>query len=498
MTFRGTTIKLQRLFASNAFFYVVLGFFIFQALWFVFSAIYPMAFDEEFHFGIIQIYSHQWSPFLNGQPGGADSFGALASDPSFLYHYLMSFPERLLAGLTDNQTAQVIVLRLINVALFAYSLVLFRKFLLRIKASPALAHIILAVFVLIPIVPMLAAHINYDNLLMVLVAWLCLLVLDITDHLARRDVPIRLLIVLVIVCLLTCLVKYPALPIAAAIMGFVVYQVWRQFRGQGHQFIQATRRSVGGISRASKILLVLLFLVSAVLFGQRYGVNMYRYHTPVPDCDVVLSEARCMAYGPWQRNHLLAAQHPQFNHSPVNFTLTWAHDLWKRLYFAVNGPKSDYATRLPLPVPSVTAAVLGLFGLVMIIVYWRRVFWHNPGLQLAMAIIVTYVLVLWLDNYSQYLYTGVPVAINGRYLLPVAILAGAVVGRAIGIAYAKRPELKLWLATITLTLLLWGGGVMTFMVRSDSSWNWPNSFVVDANNAARSVLRPLIPEGMDR
>ena len=53
---------------SNKFFYIIIGFFVVEALWFVFSAIYPMAFDEDFHFGLIQLYSHHLSPFLSEQP----------------------------------------------------------------------------------------------------------------------------------------------------------------------------------------------------------------------------------------------------------------------------------------------------------------------------------------------------------------------------------------------------------------------------------------------
>src|SRR5688572_18300901 len=181
--------KVVRVLASRWFFVAVLAFFVFEALWMVASAAYPMAFDEEVHFGVIQLFSEHWLPFMGSQPESADSFGAIIRDPSYLYHYLMSFPYRFLNVFTDNQTAIIIVLRLINVALFVWGLVLFRKVMLRAKASPALAHTALAIFMLIPIVPQLAAHINYDNLLMIMVAWMCLLVATILDALKARKLP---------------------------------------------------------------------------------------------------------------------------------------------------------------------------------------------------------------------------------------------------------------------------------------------------------------------
>src|ERR1044071_4545924 len=121
---RGFIDMLTRTMGSRRFFWVVLGFFVFESLWIGLSAVYPMAFDEEFHLGVIRIYSQQWSPFLASQPENANQFGALVTDPSYLYHYLMSFPYRLIAVITDNLMVQVILLRLFNVGMMTCSVVL--------------------------------------------------------------------------------------------------------------------------------------------------------------------------------------------------------------------------------------------------------------------------------------------------------------------------------------------------------------------------------------
>src|SRR6185369_13463896 len=49
---------LTTLLSSRRFGVGVLAFFVFEALWVTFSALYPMAFDEDFHFGLIKLYSH--------------------------------------------------------------------------------------------------------------------------------------------------------------------------------------------------------------------------------------------------------------------------------------------------------------------------------------------------------------------------------------------------------------------------------------------------------
>src|SRR3954469_13979749 len=114
-------MKIKRLYAavsSDKFFWGVVILLVVQALWIALSGRYPMAYDEDFHLGVIRLYSHHLSPFWNGHPAGGDAFGAVARDPSYLYHYLMSFPYRLISFITSSQMAQVLVLRFINIGLF--------------------------------------------------------------------------------------------------------------------------------------------------------------------------------------------------------------------------------------------------------------------------------------------------------------------------------------------------------------------------------------------
>jgi len=68
---------LRALCTSNRFFYVTVGLLVGQALWIALSSHYPMAFDEDFHLGIIKLYAHHISPFWSAHPAGADAFGAV-------------------------------------------------------------------------------------------------------------------------------------------------------------------------------------------------------------------------------------------------------------------------------------------------------------------------------------------------------------------------------------------------------------------------------------
>src|SRR5580704_2464794 len=135
--------QVAQILGSRRLFLITLCYFVFQSGWIALSAVYPQAFDENFHFGIIKVYASHWSPFLTKQPVGGDPYGALARDPSYLYHYLMSFPYRFFHLFTHDQTSLVIALRLIDVCLFTIGLILFRRVLLRAKISRALTNVLM-------------------------------------------------------------------------------------------------------------------------------------------------------------------------------------------------------------------------------------------------------------------------------------------------------------------------------------------------------------------
>lgn len=492
------TRKLTDFLSSRRFWYVVFGFFIFEALWLVFSAVYPMAFDEDFHLGVIRMYAEQWSPFLTAHPQTADQFGAVVRDPSYLYHYLMSFPYRILVYFTGTEAMQVVILRLMNVAMFAAGLALFRKVMLRAGASAALTHGALALFVLIPIVPQLAAHINYDNLLMILLPLMCLAVFSLTDSFRKRQINTQALLGFVAICLFMSVVKYAVLPfLAAALLFLAAVFAWR-FKGHFNKAGPGSRAGFIAMRRPLQIGLLGLCLLGGVLFMQRYGVNMVQYKTPVPDCGQVLSAEQCSAYGPWGRDYYFEqVKSIDFSPDPNTYMAEWVKGMWYRLFFAVNGPTSAYTNYRPLPVPYYTAIVLAGAGLLTVLIWWRKVFRGNTYLLFFALLIAVYCVILWLDQYGMYKDTAQPVAINGRYLLPILPLLAVIIGRGLAAAASalRATRLKAVLCVAILLLFLHGGGFFTFILRSDNTWYWPSQPVRALNNQARDVLAPVIIEG---
>jgi hypothetical protein len=148
-----------------------------------------------------------------------------------------------------------------------------------------------------------------------------------------------------------------------------------------------------------------------------------------------------------------------------------------------------------VPLPSATFIVLTVAGLSAMVLY-RRIFAGSTYLKVACVLSFAYIGVLWTNNYTDYLQTGWPVAVNGRYLLPVLLFLAAVWGKAIAAALRPWPALKPIAATIVLIAFLQGGGVFSFILRTDSTWYWPNqSIVTNINDAARKILDPITFEG---
>ncbi len=482
------------LLASRWLYRGVLIFFVLEALWIVFSAQYPMAFDEEFHLGIIKLYAAQWLPVLPANAGDVGQFGPVVADPSFLYHYLMSFPYRIIHLFTDNQAAIVILLRLINVALFTYGIVLFSRLLLQMGVSRAFRSLALGLFVLIPVVPLLAGQINYDNVLMVVVAWASLLALQVYQGLADRKLNLLALALLLAVCIFGSVVKYAFIPIAVGVVGCTVYMLWRKLGVA--KSIGAARKSYGTWSKNAKIGIATLLVVGLGLCLQRYGVNVAKYHAPLPDCAAVLSVGQCMNYGPWARNHTFAGNKGVVDPNPIKYTKAWVKGLHKRLFFMINGAQHPvYQNYPPAPILADTATALALIGLVVVCVYSRRIFAGRPIVVCLVVMTLLYLAALWYTNYSDFIQTGRPVAINGRYLIPILLPMAGIVGLGLQPALRRLPSLKVAMAVVAIVLFLQAGGVFSFILRSDDGWYWENRTVVNMNHAAKRVFDPLMYQG---
>lgn len=465
-------------------------------MWLAFSGVYPMAFDEEFHLGVIRLYAEYMSPFWSGHPPDANAFGAITRDPSYIYHYLMSFPYRLVSSLTENLTTQVIALRMVNIAFFTSALFIWRSVLLKSKAPQSIINLCLLIFVLLPITPFLAAQINYDNLFIPAVALVFLYALRIRASISKRQqISATDLWILLIACLATSLIKYAFLPILVSLLVYfcvILYIKRKNLRIIFKDFSANWSK----ISLFARVFMIASLLVVGVLFAERYVLNMARYHEPVPDCSKVLTIDQCKAYAPWARNYILVTEKsPTAPTSPIAFSADWFSGMWLRTFFAVAGPSTGFETKGPLMLPAVTVIIVSVTAFMAVIVYRWRIWQKYQGYVLSMFAVVSagYIVLLWLDGFQTYLKLGQSVAINGRYLLPIALPIMLIGALGLNEALKGKQSIRLLIAGVTVFCMLLGGGSLTFILRSNDTWLWPNKNVTQTNDAIRNNIGPLIP-----
>lgn len=467
------------------------------------TARYPMAFDEQFHFGIIRLYSEHLSPFWNNQPVGAEQFGAITRDPSYLYQWLLSFPYRLISIITTSEAAQVTTLRLINVGILASALIVFRRVLKQLGASNAMRNVVLSFFILTPVVPLLGAQINYDNLMVLMTALAFTTYLSFRDTLRTHKTWLwQQFTLLAIICLFASLVKYAFLPLAAGL----VVALCIDLKYARHYKVRIIPSKAQVSLNIVTVLYAILLVAGVGLFSERYIGNVIRYHTPTPECNQVLSIDECQGYAPWARNYMFDSWDIKLTQQQiVTYPFMWIHRALGETVFSITSRFNDKGTVdyygvVQLVIPNILSWAVFVGGGLLAIFNWRRIREHKH-LLILLSVSALYTLALFAQNLLDYLHLGLPVAIHGRYLIPIMPLLYLAI--AYGVAatiqrlstsdsklYARKTALSV---VVLIVLATQGGGFVTFIIRSHDDWFWPQSRPAQlANQYARDVLQYVV------
>lgn len=487
--------KIVRILSTQLSFWAVWFFTTVQAIWIAVSARYPMAFDEAYHFNIIKLHTRQWGPFFMEQPPGPATYGALTRDPSYLHHWLLSFPYRLLDSLGMSEYGIIVSLRLLNVAMYAAGLYLFWKLLQKTKASLAAINAAVFFFVMIPTVPLLAGHINYDNLQFPMFALAMIYTVNFAAKLKQNKFDISSLVGAVTISLLGSVNKFTFLPVLTAIVAYLAFVVARAWRSNKKQLKRTFSRDFKAMSKIKTYLLALLIAVSSIFFLWTYAVNIAVYKNPTAQCHQVLNPERCQTYGPWARNYRLAQENQQeeFHPNLLKFNLDWLGGMHYRLFFTINGAtgKKLYENHTA-PMITGAAGLLALSGTVLFLRYGRRILRNDPAFIFMLFTAAVYFIAVWGRNYNDYLHLGQMVAVNGRYLQPLLLPVILVLIASFQWAFRLMPGVKLVIFGLSSILFLSGGGISGFIHYSDTNWyfvNRPN--VLWLNEIGKRLVAPF-------
>jgi len=488
--------KLSNYFSSNYFFATILVFFILEALWIALSAAYPQAFDENFHFGLIKIYARHLSPFLTKQPRGGDPYGDVAVHPSYLYHYLMSFPYRIYAHFFHNQISQIIFLRIIDIVLFSVGLIYFFKFMLEIGLPKVYANLSILILSLIPIVPQLAGQINYDNMMFLFTGLIAYLTAKAIKQLRQKNFNMKLLSTILILIILASLVKFAYEPIGLAEGLFLIYVAFQSSDRSIKKLWKHIIDNFKKLPKLTKTILIVSFIIAFGLFFQRDGLNIIKYHTINPPCNDVLTIAQCSSYSVFLHNYVTHQELINNAYKPnaniIIYLGQWVYWIWYRLFFAVSGVKTHFSNYPPLTLPSAAFLIVAMLALFSFFKYRKKIFKTNDYINLMFLIIVIYVIALIFEGFETYLYTNVLELMNGRYLIPVLLFMSSIAGFFFIKLFAKHPRIKILLTILVVMMFLEGGGVLTFISRSNSTWLINDTTVKKVNKVAKKITKKII------
>lgn len=420
-------IDFKRVLASRQLFVVVLTLMATYAVFIAVSSAFPLPYDEQYHFALTQYYSQQISPFITSQPEELAIAGDTTRMGSYLMHYLLSFPLRFVSLFTHDIATQVVILRLINIAFVVAALALFRRFLLRLTGSGMLSNSVIAAVCALPVVSLLAAHINYDNL--ALLAFAAALVLAQSIILAvkkSQPVSMSLIMAFTTVVLLGSLIKITLLPVAAVLSVFVAIvlvraRTWPEWNMNN--------------KRAGATLIALAVLSGAAtgLFVERYIGNIVTYGTPQPDCSDVQPLNVCMQYGPWARNHGLeqaAAVDTSFEGRSVE---GYVANIWVPLMIRGLGGVDEQGIVPEIPRPVLMALLVSAVALAAGMLGAAIMYRKNILILAVVSATGLYMLALLQRNYSEFMTLHEIVAVQGRYTVPfiVPMLAIGYMGLAL-------------------------------------------------------------------
>jgi hypothetical protein len=345
-----------------------------------------------------------------------------------------------------------------------------------------LANVVLAFFVITPGVAILPGVLSYDNPVIFFTAVLFYLaVRSIKDN----SINLRRLSFIIGVVLIGTLMKYTLMAVAAPVIIFLAVDLYRK---HGASLLPKIKRSYVIMTQASKILTISVLLISSMLFVERIGYNLVKYHDTAASCLDVISKDRCLKNDVLKRN-FTNAEKKSDNFRPIDI-YNYSLSLW--IPTIIRHHASPAKT---LPVIYILYLTLGLLGSLFTLLFLRDLI-RNRALLMLVVAAVFYVLVVLMENYAAYKNQGIPVAMNGRYIFPVLpifmLIFGWAVVRCFGERHKAAPAVLLVFLIITMSQ---GGGLITYFLDYYEPNYWQNNHILDFNRDAKHILSPLVKGG---
>lgn len=445
--------KLISFVSSKTFLFLTLSWFLIQGAYIAFSTKYQISPDEHYHFQFIKLYSESgFSPFLTDQ-SGYYFLGDVTRVPDYLYHYLLSFPFRIMG---ETFSAQLILIRMINVFISLISAISLYKLLQILKIPKLATNMSVFLFTNTLMLVFLAGSVSYDNLSILLT----LIAFNVFVQILQKVTFLRLLLLMSLINT-GLLVKHSFGPIAVLL---VVTLVALRFSELKALFLNLrTKKRLKIDFRA--VLITIFFIMSTILFIERYLGNYIKYSTIDPRCETLHTTSQCEQNGIYNRRIMQSTKNvdPSTLLTPAKFTTNWL-DRVRFGTFSVSAHKG-------FPMLAVTTLSSSLLLVAFAVSIIRKLdYRENKNLVILTLISVTYYIILMYINYSQYRGHGVfGQALQGRYGFPVL---GILYGASFYYMFSIIGKRTVILAGISLSIIIlfFISSLPTYIYRTNDEW----------------------------
>ena len=438
--------KIKKFVASRKFFWLIVLVFALQGIWFAGSFKYNMPPDESYHFNFIRLYTQQpisHGPFIAHEPGSYLFLGDIQQTPSFLYHYLMNFPLRLFDHVMGDMNHRVVALRIIDVVIGIFSLIVLDRIFRKIKAGPFVSNLALALFVCTGMFIWISAAISYDSMSML--GWflllLCLLRL-------QEKISLQNILLVALFAILTVITKITYAPVIVAVLLAYLFMERKRLDKLVKALVPRTS------SRRTVVLIVVFIAVCGLALG-RIGFNLARYHGVSPSCQAVHGAAACSVSTAVQRDEQVHAAFLKFaqaggqvTFNPLSFAGDWSDKMYQRTFFYLG-----HRTMIPNRAAEFVLAMAAVFVAYLFATKKTRLV-ESSKEALLVAALIFYTGALFLLNYHSYLHNGTDIGFQGRYLLPIVPIAYVFILKLTRQNYRRLPDARKPLLTAACILLL--------------------------------------------
>lgn len=476
--------KLKKFFSGKKFIYVVLLLFLAQGIYFASAIRYEIPPDERTHFQLTNYYAEQpilHGPFITSQ---YDHFklGDIQRTTSYLYHYLMNFPLRVVKHISSDISTQVFILRIINVLLGVAAIFILFKLFNKLKVPDLVSNLSLLALVLTGMFVWIFAAINYDNLAMPLFFLLVYFAVSFVQH---KKFTTLLWVTFLSMALVLTKVTYAPTVLFIYLAGLFLL---RQDAGA----VLKTRRLNIKINK-TRPLMVFLIVANLIFLGlciERFGVNIVKYHAVSPSCSKVHTYNECLQLPTFARSVKQAAKFKAEGSAvpftPIEFAGSWIEQMYERIYFYF-GHKYILPNNAAKALMGVTLAAILIF-----FIFRPAKLVTTRELGLLASVAAFYVLLLFFFNMHSYLSTGAQFGFQGRYLLPVVPFIYLFIVLAIRNFYLKS-SLSMKTATVwvvgilALANLYVHTPILVFLRGTDATWYTGKT--ASFNNGLKDVAR---------